>query len=142
MQHGGSVPIDRKRQENCYTLEVAAFAMAPSARAPAGLPARSAAAKKRKAAAYSLLSNLSKMVRKSLALKLLLLAFMATVFVLASNLDAFLYMNRYFWFRKARNATAFFFIFLGAAAVTSPGLLSSRIWKTARFSEYIRVSWR
>ena len=70
---------------------------------------------------------------------------MAAVCVLASNLDAFLYMNRYFWFRKARNATAFFFIFLEAAAMTSPvGSLVWQVLKTARFSEYIRVtvSWR
>ena len=66
------------------------------------------------------------MVRASVALKLLLLAFMAAVCVLASNLDAFLHMNRCFWFRKARNATAFFFIFLEAAAVTNPRLLSGR----------------
>lgn len=133
MQHG-SVPIDRKREENCHTLEVAALAMAPSFSSPntccarvQGLPARGGGKEaSAAAAAYSLLRNLSKMVRKSLALKLLLLAFMAAVFVLASNLDAFLYMNRYFWFRKARNATAFFFIFLEAAAVTSPGLLSGR----------------
>ena len=66
------------------------------------------------------------MLRASVALKLLLLAFMAAVCVLASNLDAFLRMNRCFRFRKTRNATAFFFIFLEAAAVTSPGLLSGR----------------
>ena len=105
--------------------------MAPSFSPPPTLAARAcrvclpaAAAKKRAAAAYSLLRNLSKMVRKSLALKLLLLAFMAAVFVLASNLDAFLYMNRYFWFRKARNATAFFFIFLGHVSASFYATLS------------------
>jgi hypothetical protein len=68
----------------------------------------------------------SKVVRASLALKFLLLALMAAVCVLASNLDAFFRMNRNFWFRKARNATVFFFVFLKAAAVTIPGLLSGR----------------
>ncbi len=81
-------------------------------------------AKKRAIAAYRLLRNPPKMVRASLALKLLLLAFMAAVFVLASNLDAFLYMNRYFWFRKARNATAFFFISLGHLSASAFATIS------------------
>ena len=81
------------------------------------------------------------MVRASLALKLLLLALMAAVCVLASNLDAFFRMNRNFWFRKARNATVFFLIFLKAAAVTSPALVR-QVLKTARYSECIHVFWR
>jgi predicted nucleic acid-binding Zn-ribbon protein len=86
------------------------------------LPA--AAAKKRATAACRLLRNPPKMIRASLALKLLLLAFMAAVCVLASNLDAFLYMNRYVWFRKARNAAAFFFIFLGHLSASAFATIS------------------
>ena len=60
-----------------------------------------------------------------MALKLLLLAFMATVFVLASKATwapkPFLHMNRCFWFRKARNATAFFFHISGSGSHDKSG---------------------
>ncbi len=49
----------------------------------------------------------------ALFVKLLLLAFMAAIFILASNKDAFAYMNQFPWFRMARNTTTFFFLFLG-----------------------------
>jgi hypothetical protein len=49
----------------------------------------------------------------ALFVKLLLLAFMAAVFILASNKDAFAYMNQFPWFRMVRNTTTFLFLFLG-----------------------------
>jgi hypothetical protein len=62
----------------------------------------------------------------ALALRLLLLIFMVAVVVLASNLDAFLFMNRYLWFRKVRNVTAFSFIFLGHLGASAIATLSGR----------------
>jgi hypothetical protein len=51
-----------------------------------------------------------------LLIRLLLLALMAAIFFFAANFEAFVYMNQFPLFRKARNCTAFFFMFLGRLA--------------------------
>ncbi len=54
----------------------------------------------------------------ALFVKIILLSFMAAIFFLASNMQAFFFMNQFELFRKVRNFTAFFFLFVGQLAAS------------------------
>lgn len=54
----------------------------------------------------------------ALFVKILLLSFMAAIFFLASNMQAFFFMNQFVLFRNVRNYTAFFFLFVGHLAAS------------------------
>jgi hypothetical protein len=56
--------------------------------------------------------------RMALFMKIILLSFMATIFFLASNMQAFFFMNQFELFRKVRNFTVFFFLFVGQLAAS------------------------